>query len=227
MAHYGRLKDYRFSDSDEVADDLRGAKVYGRDDEKIGKIDDVIFDHSTGSIRYAVIDTGGWLSSKKFVVSPERLRVSARHDGDFEIGATKTEIQRLPPYNEADVESEDKWSNYEKQYKAAWNDGPVQHRKGSDHDITPTPDEMPEEPDSIGNQLSPQERAELSSRIIPAGADDVRISNSAEGIGGRWLTFEARLRQRRRDITNSCTTCSIGPAADRSSESATEERKAI
>ena len=29
MAHYGTLRDFRFSDTDEATDDIRGAKVYG------------------------------------------------------------------------------------------------------------------------------------------------------------------------------------------------------
>lgn len=226
MAHYGRLKEYRFSGT-EAADDIRGAKVYGLEDEKIGKIDDVIFDHGTGDIEYAVVDTGGWLSSKKFIVPPERLRPSAKHENDYEISASKEQIESLPRYDENDVESQDRWKDYEKSYKAAWHDGPVQHRKGSDRDITPTADEMPPERGSIGSQLSARERAELSSRIIPAGHDEVTISNSGMGIGARWLTFEDRLRQRRRDVASSCTTCTVGPAADKSASSASQERKAI
>ena len=226
MAHYGRLKDYRFSEA-ETADDIRGSKVYGSGGEKIGKIDDVIFDHANGNISYAVVDTGGWLSTKKFIVAPDRLRPSAKHEDDFEISATKQQIESFPPYNESDVESADKWKNYEKRYKAAWQEGPVQHRKGSDRDITPTASEMPAEPGSIGSQLSEEENAALTSRIIPAGADEVTISNSATGIGARWLNFENRLRQRRRDIVSSCTSCTVGPASDRAAESAEQERKAI
>lgn len=226
MAHYGTLRDYRFADLD-TDEDIRGSHVYGRDDDKLGKIDDVIFDHTTGNIRYVVIDTGGWLSSKKFIVPAERLRGSAKHEDDFQIDATKAQIERFPTYNEDDVRDEDRWKDYEKRYKAAWHDGPVQHRKGSDHDITPTPSEMPEQPGSIGSQLSREEQQELSSRIIPAADNEVTIDSTGSGIGARWLTFEDRLRQHRRDITESCTTCSVGPAADRSAQSATRERKAI
>lgn len=226
MAHYGTLRDYRFDDA-ETADDIRGSSVYGINDEKLGKIDDVIFDHSTGNIRYVVVDTGGWLSSKKFLVPPDGLRNSAKHEDDFQLNATKEQIESFPPYDENDVRDEDRWKTYEKKFEAAWHDGPVQHRKGSDRDITPTPDEMPAEPGSIGSQLSASERAELSSRITPAAGDEMTIQNSAVGIGGRFLTFESRLRQRRRDITQACTTCSVGPASDRASESATQERKAI
>ena len=44
MPHYGLLRDYRFDDEG-AAEDIRGSKIYGLDDEKLGKIDDVIFDH--------------------------------------------------------------------------------------------------------------------------------------------------------------------------------------
>jgi hypothetical protein len=226
MAHYGLLRDYRFDDLN-TEDDIRGSEVYGRDDEKLGKIDDVIFDHATGAIRFVVVDTGGWFTHKKFLVPPHRLHSSAEHEDDFTVNLDKSQIETLPRYVEADVESDERWKQYEKQYDEAWHSGPVQHRKGSDHDITPTPDEMPAEPGSIGSQLSPSERAELNSRIIPGGTDEVTIQNSAMGIGSRWLTFEDRLRQRRRDITTGCTTCTVGPASDRGSESASQERKAV
>ncbi len=226
MPHYGLLRDYRFDDLG-TDEDIRGSNVYGRDDEKLGKIDDVIFDHSTGAIRYVVVDTGGWFKHKKFLVPPHRLHSSAEHKDDFAVNLDKQQIETLPPYNESDVESEDKWKAYEKRYDEAWHAGPVQHRKGSDRDITPTPQEMPEESGSIGSQLTPSERAEVNSRIIPAGSDEVTISSSAAGIGSRWLTFEERLRQRRRDVTRACTTCTVGPASDRASESAAQERKAI
>jgi len=226
MPHYGLLRDYRFDDLG-TDEDIRGSNVYGRDDQKLGKIDDVIFDHSTGAIRYVVVDTGGWFKHKKFLVPPHRLHSSAEHKDDFAVNLDKQQIETLPPYNESDVESEDQWKAYEKRYDEAWHAGPVQHRKGSDRDITPTPQEMPAESGSIGSQLTPSERAEVNSRIIPAGSDEVSISSSAVGIGSRWLTFEERLRQRRRDITRACTTCTVGPASDRASESAAQERNAI
>jgi len=226
MPHYGLLRDYRFDDEG-TADDIRSAKLYGADDEKLGKIDDVVFDHSTGNIRYVVIDTGGWLSSKKFLLPPDRIRASQKHKNDFEVSTTKEQIERFPEYKESDLGSDENWKRYEQRYKDAWHDGPVQHRKGSDRDITPTPTEMPAQAGSIGSQLSSREQAELSSRTIPAGSDGITIQSSAAGIGGRWLTFEQRLRQRRRDITQSCRTCTVGPASDRGSESVADERKAV
>ena len=158
-------------------DDIRGAAIYGRNDEKLGKIDDVIFDHSTGSIKYVVVDTGGWFSTKKFLVPPHRLQSSAEHEGDFTVNVDKQQIEAFPPYNESELHSEEKWKDYEKKFDRAWESGPVQHRQGSDRDITPTPDEMPAQPGSIGSQLTPSERAEMNSRIIPAGANEVNIES--------------------------------------------------
>src|SRR5581483_8109630 len=226
MAHYGTLRDYRFADN-ETEDDIRGSNVYSaQNDDKLGDIDDVIFDHSTGEIRYVVIDTGGWLSSKKFIVPPDRLRPSNKHEDDFVVDASKQQIESFPPYQEKDVESEERWKDYEKRYKDAWHDGPVLHRHGSDRIITPTPDEMPAQ-GSGSSQSGQASSFSGTDRIIPAGADDVTIQNSAAGIGPRWDTFVSRLRQRRRDVVQSCTTCSVGPASDRGSESAADERKAV
>src|SRR5689334_282896 len=84
MPHYGMLRDYRFTQD---IDDIRGATLYGVDHDKLGKIDDVIFDHDSGTIRYAVVDTGGWLKSKKFLVPADRIRPDAEHEDDFYMDA--------------------------------------------------------------------------------------------------------------------------------------------
>jgi len=228
MAHYGTLRDYRFSDVG-AGEDIRGAKIYGRDDEKLGKIDDVIFDHNTGAIRYVVVDTGGWLTSKKFIVPSDRLRRSAEHENDFKVDLTKEQIEGFPPYDEKAMESEDRWRDYEKRYEQAWKANPVQHREGTDRNITPPETEMPSgrgtASGSVGRPSISPSLGDESGRIIPATANEVRISNSAVGLGGRWSTFEDRLRQRRKEIVSSCRFCSTGPASDRYPESDASERK--
>jgi hypothetical protein len=233
MAHYGLLRDYRFSDSSEASADIRGAKLYGVGDEKLGKIDDVIFDHSTGLIRYVVVDTGGWLSSKKFLVPADRLRASIEHENDFEVGLTKKQIENFPPYNESDLESEKGWSDYENRYRSKWESGPVMHRMGTDRNITPTTKQMEGSPAGAGSGIAGRSAgsgtaasdAVTSDRIIPAGTDTVEISNSAVGIGGRWDTFQSRLRQRRKEAVTGCKTCSSGPVSQR--DSADTMRKAV
>src|ERR1041385_8924897 len=129
VAHYGMLRDTRFA---EASEDIRGSHLYGLNDEKLGKIDDVIFDHSTGVIRYVVVDTGGWLTSKKFIVPADRLRSSAEHEDDYRVDVTKEQIESFPPYNESDVKDEKRWGDYENKYRSKWETGPVMHRAETD-----------------------------------------------------------------------------------------------
>jgi PRC-barrel domain protein len=250
MAHYGILKQAAVTPAGE---DIRGSHLYGFNNEKLGKIDDVIFDHSTGDIRYIVVDTGGWLSSKKFIVPAEGIRVSEKHPDDFEASLTKAQVENFPPYDESDLESESKWSGYEGRYRSKWIADPVMHRAETDRNITPT------EQQATGNLNSERAAAEAhgirtganvtpmspslstasqaqadwaaasspSDRAIPAGVDSVVISNSAVGIGGRWDTFQSRLRERRKEAVTGCSTCSGESAVKRGSESAGTLRKAV
>jgi sporulation protein YlmC with PRC-barrel domain len=166
MAHYGTLRNYQFSDTDAAADDIRGSKLYGLDDDKLGKIDDVIFDHTTGNIRYVVVDTGGWLSSKKFVVPADRLRSSAEHEDDFRVDLTKQQIENFPPYNESDVESEEKWGDYENKYRSKWESHPIMHRAETDRNITPTTAQMTKGSGATGPLNDEAETADLNPRGI-------------------------------------------------------------
>jgi sporulation protein YlmC with PRC-barrel domain len=200
MANYGMLRDYRFTDA---AEDIRGAKLYGLDDEKLGKIDDVIFDHTTGLIRYVVVDTGGWLSTKKFIVPADRLRASAKHDDDFSVDLTKEQVESFPPYSDTDLESDEQWSDYEGRYRSKWEANPVMHREGTDRNITPTTQQMP------GNSPSaPVAEIDDTEFIQPgfaAGTSTVEIDNTAVGIGPRWDTFQNRLRERRKEVIKTGT----------------------
>ena len=244
MTHYGTLKDARIADG---SDDIRGSHLYGLNDEKLGKIDDVIFDHSSGNIRYVVVDTGGWLSSKKFLVPADGLRPSAKHENDFETSLDKRQVESFPPYDEKDLDSETKWAGYEGRYRSKWVADPVLHRAETDRNITPTTQQTSGNPVSERAAAQTQgwttasrppastaaERAELEAassttdRAVPAGTDAVVISNSAVGIGGRWDTFQSRLRERRKDAVSGCNTCSQESAVKRGSESVDTLRKAV
>jgi sporulation protein YlmC with PRC-barrel domain len=245
MAHYGILKDTPVA---EAAEDIRGAHLYGSNDEKLGKIDDVIFDHSTADIRYVVVDTGGWLTTKKFLVPTEKLRASAKHENDFETDLNKEQVESFPPYNESDLASDTEWAGYEGRYRSKWLSDPVMHRAGTDRNITPTTEQISGNVSSEraaaeahGRPVAPRmgpvstgtTRADLDAayspteRAVTAGTDSVVISNSAVGIGGRWDTFQSRLRERRKEAVEGCHTCSGESAVKRGSESAETLRKAV
>jgi sporulation protein YlmC with PRC-barrel domain len=206
MAQYGMLRDYRFTDA---AEDIRGSKLYGLNDEHLGKIDDVIFDHSTGQISYIVVDTGGWLSTKKFVVPATRIRVSAKHKDDFQLDLNKQQIESFPPYNEKDLESDELWADYEGRYRSKWESDPVMHRVGTDRNITPTTQQMEgnlrsERAADVarGTTDIPDEDTTFEQGGFAASTDSVVIDSNANGIGPRWDRFQERLRERRKEAIN-------------------------
>jgi len=234
MAHYGTLRDYRLTE--EAADDIRGSHIYGINDDKLGKIDDIIFDHTTADIRYVVVDTGGWLSSKKFLVPTERIYASPKHKDDYQVDLTKQQIETFPPYKESDLESEKNWGDYENRYRSKWVADPVMHRVATDRNITPTTPQMTHGTGATGSvraESRADQQADVAAaeadtgRAIPAGSDSVTIASSASGIGGRWDTFQSHLRERRRQAVIGCNTCTTGPASVRDTESADTVRKAV
>lgn len=187
MPHYGMLRDHRFSQD---IDDIRGATLYGVDHEKLGKIDDVIFDHDTGTIRYAVVDTGGWLKSKKFLVPADYIRPDTQDEDDFYMDATKERIEALPPYDDEASTKDTDWNDYDTRYRKAWESGPVMHKEGSTHILTPEPDELPAgtgagagdddfTPDRIAGKFPPASQDPNKLRMRPSGlaarAEDSRL----------------------------------------------------
>jgi hypothetical protein len=86
---YGTLRDYHFSDQ---AEDIRGSAIYGINDEKLGKVDDVIFDQNTGRI----------------LVPADRLSAYEREEGGFLVNLTKAQIEKFPTFNEDVISSEDR-----------------------------------------------------------------------------------------------------------------------
>ena len=191
MPHYGVLRDYKFED----IQDVRGAEVYGVNNEKLGTIDDVIFDHSTGEIRYAVVNAGGWLSSKRFLVPINRIQPYGNHEDKFYAELDKERIQMLPEFNEDAVKSENVWADYEKRYQERWNDGTVMYNKDTGHIITPPANEVPggrttplseEGKRSLMRDFTPEKmgkRDELSG-VAPSG-DDVTLRPKKPSIAGR------------------------------------------
>jgi sporulation protein YlmC with PRC-barrel domain len=213
MAQFGMLRDYRFTND---VEDIRGSELYGLNDEKLGKIDDVIFDHATADIRYIVVDTGGWLSTKKFVVPVDRLCSSSKHKDAFSVDLNKQQVESFPPYKESDLESDEQWVDYENRYRAQWKADPVMHRDGTDRNITPTTYQQVGNISSeraSGNLTATGKTPEISGSAetsdiedtgtlegFAASTDTVEIDNSAVGIGGRWDTFQDRLRERRKEV---------------------------
>jgi hypothetical protein len=147
MAHYGSLGEHRFSESD-IAHDIRGASVYGSDNQKLGDVDDVIFNHDTMEVLYVVVDSGGWLKSGRFIVPVERMALDEEHEGAFSAELTPQQVENLPPYDQestgpkASSQLAENWKKYEQEYKKFWHAAPVLHRRGTDRTVTPLDREL-------------------------------------------------------------------------------------
>ena len=142
MAHLGTLHNYRFEDQ---ADDIRGSKLYGRDEEKLGTIEDVIFDHSSGNLKYVVVDTGGWMTNE-FLVPADHIRQRGGKDDEYVAALSKKEIETYPPYDKEHLKDDRKWGEYERDYRRASGfeeTGGVLHQAGGTNILVP--DSMPAE----------------------------------------------------------------------------------
>ena len=198
MARYGTLGDYRFSNTQEAAIDIRGAKLYGPHDQKLGEIDDVVFDEATGAIVYLVVDTGGWLSSKKFIVPPDAVRPSLQHEDDFLVDLTKEQIETFPPYDGEQLTSEEKWADYERRYRSKWVERPVMHREATDRNITPTTKQQLD----AGSGSLPSVEEDETAEVAPLHTG-ATMEVSPAGPSLRWTAFEDTLRQRREEVLKS------------------------
>lgn len=168
MPHFRTLEDMKFSNPEH---DIRGATLYGVDDGKLGKIVDVVFDHTTGKVHYAVVDAGGWLKHRNVLVPAERVHTYEPDPKAFQVDMVKKHLERLPHFDKSMLESEDDWRDYERHYREWVTTGDVIHRQGTSNIVTPPPEEMPAEP-SVNQGTGPTGQGrplELTPRRIATG----------------------------------------------------------
>ena len=89
-------KDYgHFRSTKEVI----GYKIHAMDGE-IGHVEDFIVDSKlTWSIYFLVVDTGGWLSGKKVIVSSKWINRISWDKKEVQVDLIKDKIQNSPPYD--------------------------------------------------------------------------------------------------------------------------------
>jgi len=75
--------------------DLKGDDVLARDGA-VGRLDDVYFDDERWSVRYMVVDTGGWVAGRRMLVSPQAVEAGISDPGKLRIGATREQLKDAP-----------------------------------------------------------------------------------------------------------------------------------
>ena len=68
-------------------------------DGNIGHVSDVYFDDKTWCVRYLVVDTGTWLSSRKVLISPISIGTANWADKLLPVSITKVQVENSPDIN--------------------------------------------------------------------------------------------------------------------------------
>ena len=117
MQHSSRL---RYVDADEVGSevvDFDGLNVRTPAGDKLGDVDGFIVDVDARRPYYIVVDSGGWFTSRKFLVPIGHARVD--RDGDaLVLDVERDTISRYPEYHQDAFErlNDDELRAYQRQY---------------------------------------------------------------------------------------------------------------
>lgn len=81
-------------------DGLEGFSIVAKDGE-LGSVKDVYFDDQEWTVRYLVVDTGGWLTGRKVLVSPAAVTGSDWRNHSLSVNLTKEQVQNSPSIDTA------------------------------------------------------------------------------------------------------------------------------
>lgn len=77
------------------AGEIRGYKILAKDGG-IGSADDLLFDDARWTVRYLVVDTGGWLHDRKVLLIPSALGHPDGMSRHFPVDLTKEQVENSP-----------------------------------------------------------------------------------------------------------------------------------
>ena len=66
-----------------------------------------------------VVDTGGWLTSKLFVVPADRIRPHGDKDDEYQAALSKKQVENFPVYDEKFLSDDKRWRDYERDYRGS------------------------------------------------------------------------------------------------------------
>ncbi len=81
-------------------DEVRGYHIKANDGE-IGHVDDFIVDDEDWAIRFIVIKTGGWLSGRKTLVTPQLIKGISWNESEMLVDLSRDQIANSPAYDES------------------------------------------------------------------------------------------------------------------------------
>lgn len=68
----------------------------GAVDGEVGKVSDIFFDEESWVVRYLVVDTGSWLTSRKVLISPYAVQRADWDDKRLPVSLTREQVKNCP-----------------------------------------------------------------------------------------------------------------------------------
>jgi PRC-barrel domain len=96
-------------------DELNGFTI-GATDGEIGKTADFYFDDEKWTVRYLVIDTGGWLTGRQVLISPMAVTEVDSHGRKVNVRLTRKQVENGPGIDEHKPVSRQQEAAYFKYY---------------------------------------------------------------------------------------------------------------
>ena len=75
--------------------DLTGYHI-GATDGEVGRVTDFLFDKTSWTIRYIVVETGNWLAGRKVLLSPQALQGTDAENKIFKVNLTTDQVKQSP-----------------------------------------------------------------------------------------------------------------------------------
>jgi len=91
--------DYRNTFSDNNLGHLDDYSVYAQGEDKVGTVEDGLFDDATGQFRYLIVDTGVWIFGKKVLLPVGKAQFDNDKQRVYVHGLTKDQVESLPEYD--------------------------------------------------------------------------------------------------------------------------------
>lgn len=91
----------RYLDADDIDDSavhFDGLDVRGPDGHKLGDLDGFVVEPTSGRVHYAVVDSGGWFTSRRFLVPVGHARLDDNRRA-LTVDVTKDALKRYPEFD--------------------------------------------------------------------------------------------------------------------------------
>lgn len=102
MEHATFASRLRYLDAKDVDDsnvDFTDLEVRGHDNTRLGDIDGFIVDATTGRVFHIVVDSGGWFSSRRFLLPVGHATIDREHD-TLRVDVSRDALTRYPEFDE-------------------------------------------------------------------------------------------------------------------------------